>query len=336
MAVLFVDLVDSSVYASVLGLEQYAQYVDSFGEIVRRQTAYLFEKALGGKYRKGFDYNFEYLGDQLVVFLHSGNGPNDVYQLAVLAITLKCAWLAAPLNRERMKRLAPTSELAAGINYGQVWARKKESGYDLCGYAINLGKRVETYSRMGQRFRIYLSDPAFKQINFRMRNLLFGSREQMDAKGIVGSTGVHEIYDSFVNPGARMDPDFARSFEEVAEAAVGSNSFDLWIHSSLQVMSEARENRITDELFALCRNVLNICPDNAVALYYLGQGFYQRNDYQNSLFLYGELVKKWPRFADGWLEYGRLLKKVGRTEEARAAICNARLFGVGVDEEELP
>ena len=48
-AIMFVDLVDSSVFASVLGLKEYSDYVESFHNVVRVQCDHFFEHCLKGK-----------------------------------------------------------------------------------------------------------------------------------------------------------------------------------------------------------------------------------------------------------------------------------------------
>ena len=98
-AIMFVDLVDSSVFASVLGLKEYADYVESFHEVVRVQCDHFFEHCLKGKYEKGPDYEYYVMGDQLVFFMHTEKPSNDVYLLTTLGITLKAAWVASPFNR---------------------------------------------------------------------------------------------------------------------------------------------------------------------------------------------------------------------------------------------
>src|SRR5215218_11379953 len=74
-AILFVDLVSSSDFASVLGLKAYAEYVDSFEQLCRKQCAYFFEDFHNKQTNKGWkfgrDYYWNFLGDELVVFMHT-------------------------------------------------------------------------------------------------------------------------------------------------------------------------------------------------------------------------------------------------------------------------
>src|SRR5215216_1869095 len=93
-AVLFMDLVASSEFASVLGLEEYAKYVDSFEQLCREQCAYFFEVLHKNKgWKLGLDYEFQFVGDELAVFMHTD--PRRQFG-------------------RRLATGAPTAELAAG------------------------------------------------------------------------------------------------------------------------------------------------------------------------------------------------------------------------------
>ena len=338
-AILFVDLIDSSVFASILGLEEYASYVRSFVMICEKQIRFFFDEFLHSQYNQGSDYDYSTIGDELVVFLHTGNNANDVYLLTTLAISLKCAWLAAPLNQQRLECGNATSDIAAGINFGSVWALKVGKAFILTGYVINLAKRIESFSRTGQRFLIFLSDAAFKQVNLQMRNLVFGRRTLIEAKGIVWSVGVYELYDSFVNPVIRLQPELASAFKQQMVPAIRNNSRDLWIHSCLQVSEESSNGCVTDRYLRLCEQMLAIDNSNPVAIYYLAQGHRERGALDRARLLLENLTTFWPSFGDGWLEYGRLLLRFELREEATRAFAMARLHEVmdkEINEAALP
>jgi class 3 adenylate cyclase len=335
VAILFVDLVGSSEFASVLGLREYAQYVDSFEELCRQQCRFHFETFLQGKYLPGRDYEFRTLGDELVVYLHTGNLHNDVYQLICLAIMLKCGWLCSPINARRIARENSSAELAAGVHSGKVWATRTEHGFHRRGFSINVAKRTESASREGSRFRIFVSDPAFKQVSRRMRNLVFGPRQTAAMKGVVVPIGVFEVVESFVNPGPRLAPECSAEFAKVGRAALRANSLDLWVHSCLQLVENERDGRVTDERLELCHDTLRIDPKNAVALYYAAQAYRERDDLANARLYLEDLTAHWPGIADGWLEFGRLLKRLGDAAGGRMAILKARRYGVAANEETL-
>jgi class 3 adenylate cyclase len=335
-AVLFVDLVSSSEFGSVMGLRDYADYVESFTDLCIAQAKHLFENVLGGKYQAGVHVELEAVGDEFAVFLHTGNAANDVYQLLCLAIALKCGWLGTPQNKARLDAGLATAELAAGIHLGKVWARRTATGFHKRGFAINAAKRTESASREGGRFRIYVTDPAFKVVNQRLRNILFGVRKVDPMRGVVAPLGVYEVIDSFADLSKRLAPRFADGFEQVARQAIATNTFDLWIHSCLQVWAEAQAGKVTDENFALCRHVLQIDPQNAVALYYAGQATRERGDFESALLYLEDLTRFWPTFADGWLELGRLHKARGDAACAQRCFLQAQRHGLEQSAGELP
>ena len=338
-AVLFVDLVASSEFASVLGLKEYAEYVDSFEQLCREQCTYFFEKFQKKQnWSRGRDYDWQFVGDELVVFLHTDNPRQNIYQLLALAITLKCGWLGTKLNAHRLEAGAPSAELAAGIHIGNVWARfDPRTGYKKRGFAINVAKRIESASRDGQHFRIYVSDPAMKRVNRLMRNVIFSQRMMLPMKGVVVPIGVYEVVDSFLNPYMRLEEKLFEGFRSVAYKALGANSYDLWIHSCIQVSEEARNNSlVTDHHYDLCRRTLSIDRSNASALYHAAQATCKRLDCQTARLYLESLTGFWPGFGDGWLESGRVLKSLGDIPAAERALLQARRCGIPVEEESLP
>lgn len=326
--ILFMDLVDSSIFASVLGIREYAAHLDSFHRICLRHCEHFFEGFLEGQYKEGPDYSARIIGDELLVFVHTGQPRNDVYMLTCLAATLKAAWLAAPLNRERISRKQATSQISGGIHFGTVWAVPEGTGFDFSGYAINMAKRIEGHSRDGSRYRILLSDHAFKQVHFQQRNLVFGHCLEFDSKGLLGKTAAFELVSTFMNPGPRIAPEIAEDVRRLLEALLRRTTQDPWMHDFHQVWHETVEGRITDEAMELCRSVLLHEPGDPISLYYLAQGLRERKDGATAKIILRELISIWPRFGDGHLELARLLHALGETNAATDSLRVARLFGI--------
>jgi class 3 adenylate cyclase len=337
LAILFVDLANSSDFASVMGLQDYAAYVEAFQSTCVEQCRHFFESYHAQKYvHDGQHYAVQQVADEVAVMLHTDNASDDVYQLVCLAIAIKCAWLGSSQNVERMRSGMPSAELAASVHFGKVWANREPGGFVRRGYALNLAKRAETAARGGTHHRIFVTDPAFKLVNMRQRNLLFGERRLQEMKGIVVPVGVYELLDSFVDPARRLRPEFAKAFREAAAQAIRTNSLDLWVHSSFQVMEEAESGGVSDECLSLCERVIRIDPKNAVALFFAGQGRRERDDLETACLYLEDLVRAWPLFADGWLELARILKRLGRPSEARRCVLQARRHGADASEEALP
>lgn len=337
VSVLFVDLVSSTDVASVMGLEEYAAFSRSFQTTCLRQCQHFFESHHRKRYEHdGRHYEFGVTGDELLVFLHTDRPHDDVYQLVCLAVALKCSWLGVPLNAERIESGRPTHELAAGIHSGPVWATRTTDGFERTGFAINLAKRIESISREGDRFRVFVSDPAFKLMNRRMRNLIFGPRRVAPLKGVSALIGVTEVVESFVDATRRMPPEFAKPFMEMARRALSTNTFDLWIHSCVQIAEGADDAPVSDDALRLCRQVLNIDPKNAVALFYAAEAEQDRGELETAQLHLEDLTRHWPMLGDGWLALGRLLARRGDLDGARRAILQARRNGVPEKEAPLP
>jgi hypothetical protein len=176
-----------------------------------------------------------------------------------------------------------------------------------------------------------------KRVNRRSRNFLFSPRKIVQMKGVVVPVGVYEVVDSFINPDQRLAPVLLEGFLKVAHMAMNTNAYDLWIHSCLQVYDEKKnKNTVTKENLDLCHKTLNIDPRNACALLHAAQGTRDNKDWETARLIYEDLTSHWPTFGEGWLELGRLLKKMGDLPGARRAILQARRCGVENDEEELP
>ena len=328
VGVLFMDLVDSSVFASVLDPRQYAVLVDSFHHTCMEQCRHFFTGFLDGKYADGRDYSARIIGDELLVFLHSGRPQNDVYLLACLAATIMAGWLAAPLTRRRVARRQPVSQLSGGIHWGTVWAKPVGEHFEYAGYAINMAKRIEGHSRSGSRYQILLSDQAFKTVHLHQRNLLFGPCLQFQSKGILGTLSTFELAATFLKLEPRLAPAMVRPAKSVLWRAISATTRDLWMHDFHQVWSEARHGRVTDEAMVACRAVLHHEPTDPVALYHLAQGLRERDDLASARLVLQELTQAWPRFGDGHWELAKVLKASGFQEAGEDAARRAALLGI--------
>ncbi len=336
-SILFVDLVSSSAPASILDLEAFADYSRMFERICERQCAYFFERRHADRYAHGSShYEVRIIGDELAVFLYSDRPHEDVAQLISLALALKCAWLCTPLNAQRARAGLPTFEIAIGIHSGPVWATYTGRGFEGRGYAINLAKRVEAASREGDRYRIFLSDPAMMLINRRVRKLIFGQQRLLELRGMPTPVGLHELTDCFIDPVSQLEPDLGAQFLEIAESAISTETMDLWIHSSLQVARFSQQKKVSEGSLELCRRVLHIDPKNAVALFFAAEGEQELGHLETSLLYLEDLTSHWPTLGDGWLERARLHKRLGELEAARRCILQARRHGVRANEEKLP
>ena len=74
--------------------------------------------------------------------------------------------------------------------------------------------------------------------------------------------------------------------------------------------------------------MLNYQPDNAVALYYLAQFHREQGDLDLAEISYLQLLRAWPHFGHGHLQFGRCLLEMGKEQEARTAYLHAERQGL--------
>ena len=127
-----------------------------------------------------------------------------------IALALKREWLACDENRSRVKnqKLLPV-DLGIGIHVGHTFieedrtskhAIRNPRGFRPEGYAINLAKRVEGYSRNGKFTNIFLSEAAHGAWTGvpDERMVIFDEMQVMEPKGISRKIAVFEVKHHFL------------------------------------------------------------------------------------------------------------------------------------------
>ncbi|HYC53668.1 MAG TPA: adenylate/guanylate cyclase domain-containing protein [Candidatus Binatia bacterium] len=334
---MFVDMVSSSEFGSVLSVKAYAEYVRSFQETCIAQCEYFFHDLHSEIYQsREFACRYRAAGDELMVIAHTDDPANDAYHLVCLALTLKCSWLQAQENIDRLASGMASTELAIGIHSGTVWAVDNGQGHDIEGFSINVAKRAESLSRRGTRTNLVVTDPTYKLLARRTRNLLFGPRSVSDMKGILVPMATRELVAAFVNPVRRMYPGFRSRFREAAALALTSNALDSWIHSCLQVCEEQSTEKVSDESMARCATMLAVDPYDPVSLYYAAQGWRERDDLIRADLYLDDLVRHWPNLGDAWLERARVAVARDRPADAQRFLLEALRRDTTVDAQQDP
>jgi len=171
IVILFADIVGCSEMSHYEPLEKYNK--------ILRQFKLLFEK-ITNKYKQEFydshgniDFKSRVRGNEghLMIFRKAPEEANpdlwadDIDIAITIALDLKRRWLLSEYNKERISDGKPTSDIAVGIHFGQVWINKKGNNkYQPEGYSINLAKGIESHSREGAFTHIYLSEAAYEKL----------------------------------------------------------------------------------------------------------------------------------------------------------------------------
>lgn len=162
-AIMFVDIMNSSEYANVMSTTNYHNFIiKSLQSICADEAAYFMK--MNPQYRGLPDYStreqmateyncqFRTVGDEVRVFLYSGDEWTDTNNLLEIGIRLKLRWLFSEFNKTRIKQNKPPEELAIGIHTGPVVIEENKPE----GFAMNVGKRIEGECRNGHLCRIVL------------------------------------------------------------------------------------------------------------------------------------------------------------------------------------
>jgi class 3 adenylate cyclase len=260
IVVMFVDIVGCSEISNHKTLGEYNRFLAEFHST--------FCKVID-EYRSLFylEHERQYVqstvrGDEgcLMIFVPpsdplSPNLSDDVDTAVNVALDLKRRWLLSQDNRRRIAEagLLPT-ELAIGIHLGKAFVNDlgldAPLRYNPEGYAINLTKRIEGYSREGSFARIFLSEAARGEL-YMLRDedtyTLFGP-QMFRPRGISRDIRVYEVKHHFLptdwadlqgpEPRTKALPFDAKEEDvEIVRLAHLSNPTNIWLAEEYILLS---------------------------------------------------------------------------------------------------
>ncbi len=203
--IIFVDIVDSSVHSSFLGIEEYAKkvivYQNLFTELGRlyfEDKEYFQEKIFAW-------CKVESKGDEGLVFLVDDKQDGETLLIKAIKFVFELKARLKIIAKHDPKRCPKELKIAAGIHYGSVAIITKpemeNNEYrkliaEIIGYEINYAKRIESSSRMGKLSQVFLS--------LESAELLSGFpivfyRHFASLKGIEANEIVYEIQSVFLD-----------------------------------------------------------------------------------------------------------------------------------------
>ncbi len=202
--ILFSDLMNSTELAKNLSLVEYDDMLLDFQNTMHAVVSDHLSRY--GYTACGVDAEWSIVGDEVKVFLYSGNLNYDIRNALLIAMKLKLAWLVSEFNRKILHEQRPVSQIGVGINWGKVikavrpW--RSSTGIpqpNIEGYTINLTKRIESASRDGTISKIMVGDRIHKSCRHNSRiNVRFGQPHDLVCKGFTQGMRVYELQ-SFVN-----------------------------------------------------------------------------------------------------------------------------------------
>lgn len=203
--ILFSDIIDSSVYSSILGIEQYAKDILKFQRLFKDLAETHFKKSPA---IKNAFLRINTGGDEGSIFLiadeNSKLSPGDlIYQAIQFAFELKAL---LELFIEPEKDIVPRKmHLGTGIHFGDVATVLKKNGqvgvsskmaeiHHIEGYTINYAKRIESSTRLGKYSQVFLSKAARAYI---WTHPIVLEKHKTELKGISKSEDVFEVRSAF-------------------------------------------------------------------------------------------------------------------------------------------
>ncbi|MFW9880288.1 MAG: hypothetical protein ACFFG0_45015 [Candidatus Thorarchaeota archaeon] len=236
--IIFTDIIESSKYSSILGIEQYAENIIIFQTTFQEvATKYFTDNSLlANSYVKR-----DRRGDEGSIFIVPDNEVDvaDIIYLAVqFAFELKARLNVRFPDDTSMRKM----QIATGIHFGEVATildnkitkypanQIESSGAEIQGYTINYAKRIESSSRHGRHSLIFLSKTANSFLSYKP---VVSLHYELDLKGISLKEDVYEVRSALCR-------DFTLDFKNEDELDkfigkyVNGNYLDLIEHSWLK------------------------------------------------------------------------------------------------------
>lgn len=194
--IVFIDIIDSSLYSSILGIKNYALIVLRFQE--------LFEK-LAKRYFSSDNF-ISYLshgteGDEGHLFIiidHNADLSDYIFKVIKFVFEIKAYMKIVNIDNGNLENDYPFKEIkvASGIHYGDIAFVKKQSGNVIIGYNLNYAKRIETGSREGIYSQVLLSKEAYEYIE---GYPIILEERRLSLKGISNNDKAYEVRSIFFN-----------------------------------------------------------------------------------------------------------------------------------------
>lgn len=315
---IFVDIIDSSVHSSILGILQFADKVLKFQELFRE----LGKKYFYIKNKASFDEKVDSLcdcesrGDEGFVFVVDPNqeGSDLVSRAIKFALELKARLKI--LNQGEVDQPPTEMKLAIGIHYGEVavvtTSEQKAGIYRklidrIMGYSINYAKRIESCSRIGRFSQIFLSKEAAELLSYEPIALC---KHESPLKGIASRDEVYEVRSVFLEKIPEEEADgaggirnnefidhFVKDFDE--SEFLREPWLKSFVLSLLAAQQEANKgNNLEQKYFEKISKIAWRKPieDDPIMLYWRARECENTRKYSRALTYLKDLLAKYPYF----------------------------------------
>ena len=280
--ILFADLIDSPELTRGLSTQEYNEMLTDFQNTLFEVVTHHLD--FYGYEGFGIDYEWTVEGDELRIFLYSGQVHFDIRNALLLAIKIKIAWLVSSFNKRAMKDGHQASRIGVGIDCGKVikdlkpWRMKiGETRPKIEGYAINRTKHIESASREGRVSQIMVGEGLYSicQLNNRI-NISFSPPQNLSFKGLDQKMQIYEVV-SFIN--FEVLPSMPSSFQEglleKMEHIAGNGVPEPWVliillRSYISMLASGEDEILVAKALDLAQQALKVLDYKVVIYNMLG------------------------------------------------------------------
>jgi hypothetical protein len=313
---MFVDIVDSSIYSSILGTVKFAQKVLQFQELFLELGNRYFKNNPHFESRVDSFCQIESRGDEGQVFIVDPRekGEDLVYRAVKFAFELKAKLKlltsqdADPAPREM--------SIAVGIHYGEVAVITTSQLQDeiyrtlierITGYSINYAKRVESSSRIGRFSHVFLSKEAADLLSYTPIVLC---KHHASLKGIQANEELYEVRSAFLSEIPLPSPDInARNQNEQLvtyyTTKCSKNEFlrEPWLKSFVlsvlhTKLDETNGTTLMNERFERISHMVWNKPteDDPILLYWRARECESQDKFSRSVNYLKDIISTYPAF----------------------------------------
>ncbi|MFN8524832.1 MAG: sugar phosphate nucleotidyltransferase [Chloroflexota bacterium] len=273
--ILFADIIGASTISEHASEEDYDAFISEFQDLALTVVNSNLDRYQFTEEDRAF-CEFSVRGDELVLLLYTRDQIRDLRAATSIAIELKRRCFLSSFNKRRRGKLF--YDVGIGIHAGNVILRRHPSiagsprTFNAEGYAINLTKRIEGYSREGSLSRILMS----KRIrDIAPPQIILSDRINAPLKGIYGSYALYEL----IAYGDIEDPENVDRVEPIDidyhVAALESSPYDIWLALMVaRYYYDEEEYSTADNYY---RDVTEIYRDFAIGYMYRGRSMYRQN-----------------------------------------------------------
>ena len=285
--IFFADIIGSATISEYTPEEEYDIFICEFQDIALHVIKENLKKYGYDDEDKLF-CEFTVRGDETVFILYTKNRDRDIKTAISTAIELKRACFLSNFNRKRKGK--SFYNIGIGIHLGNVILKKHPSiegttrKFNAEGYAINLAKRIEGYSREGKFSKIMLSK---KITDIATLPMILSNRIDVPLVGIYGSYPIYELQVYGQIEDVEITPHIEPKDIDYYVAALESSGYDMWL-----LLTVARY-------------------------------FYDEEDYVIAQKYYNDAIERYPNFLAGYTYLGRSLYRQNKFREAKQYLTKA-------------